>query len=231
MLAKDRFSRASVRTVPSGLTAVTFRPAAIAALIARVIAAWVYGFCFMADLLKPRTPTRSCERSQKAMDRVADAKGEKTINGGSFRLAPPQCCFSRGHRSVPRNNAAIDLTLSPIHPAAGQLVAGLERPDVLLAVAGGLGVQWPDDLGAVAAVASPMGHPGLHPAETVGWTVRIVAFVPGVADQDELAADVAGGKLGVAAAAVVESFSGPARKPLAPKCVDDAIHHDSSLSS
>jgi hypothetical protein len=32
-------------TVPSGLTAVTFKPAAIAALIARVIAAWVYGFC------------------------------------------------------------------------------------------------------------------------------------------------------------------------------------------
>jgi hypothetical protein len=34
--------------------------------------------------------------------------------------------------SVPWDDAAIELGLPPVHPAARQLVAGLERPDVLL---------------------------------------------------------------------------------------------------
>jgi hypothetical protein len=69
---------------------------------------------------------------------------------------------------VPDHHAAVQLTLSPIHPAAGQLVTGLERPDVLLTVAGGLGVQGPADLGAVPPVAGPMGQAGFRPAEAVG---------------------------------------------------------------
>jgi poly(3-hydroxybutyrate) depolymerase len=64
-------------------------------------------------------------------------------------------------------------------------VAGLERPDMLLPVAGGLGVQGPDDLGAVAPIAGPMRHSGFRAAETAGRPVRIVAFIPGVADQDQ----------------------------------------------
>jgi hypothetical protein len=66
------------------------------------------------------------------------------------------------------NDAAVDLPLSPIHPAAGQLVAGLKSPDMLLAVSGGLGVQRPDDLCAVAPVAGAMRHSGFRAAETVG---------------------------------------------------------------
>jgi len=46
--------------------------------------------------------------------------------------------------SVPQNNAPVELPLPPIHPAAGQLMAGLERPNVLLMVAGGLRVQRTD---------------------------------------------------------------------------------------
>jgi hypothetical protein len=110
--------------------------------------------------------------------------------------------------SVSRNNAAVDLALSPIHPAAGQLVPGLERPDVLLAVTGGLGVQGSDKLRAVAPIASPMCDTGILAAETVGRSIWIMAFVPGVADQDQLATDVAGRKLSGAAAAIVECLSG-----------------------
>jgi hypothetical protein len=87
-------------------------------------------------------------------------------------------------------------------------MARLERPDVLLAVAGGLGVQGPDDFGAVAPVAGPMRYACFRPAEAVRRSFRIVAFVPGVADQDELVTDVAGRKLGGAAAAIVERLSG-----------------------
>ena len=88
-----------------------------------------------------------------------------------------------GSRS--QNHAAVELALSPVHPTAGQLVAGLERPDVLLTISGGLGVQGPDDLGAMPPIARPMGYANLRPAEAVRRPFRIVAFVPGVADQDE----------------------------------------------
>jgi hypothetical protein len=105
------------------------------------------------------------------------------------------------------DNATVESTLSPIHSAARQLVAGLERPDVLLTVAGGLGVHGPDDLRAVASVAGPMRHDaGFCAAETTGRTFRIMAFVPGIADQDQLATDVAGRKLGGAAATIVEGI-------------------------
>jgi hypothetical protein len=87
-------------------------------------------------------------------------------------------------------------------------VAGLEGANVLLAVAGGLGVQRTDDLCAVAPVAGPMRHPGFGAAETVRRSVRIVAFIPGVADQNELAADIAGWKLVRAAAAIVKLLPG-----------------------
>src|ERR1700677_508584 len=99
-----------------------------------------------------------------------------------------------GQGSVSYNHAAVELALSPVHPPAGQFIAGLERPDVLLTVAGGLGVQGPDDLGAMPPVAGPMGDAGFRPAEAARRPIGIMAFVPGVADQDELAADVAGGK-------------------------------------
>jgi len=94
-------------------------------------------------------------------------------------------------------------------------MAGLERPDVLLTVAGGLGVQGPDDLRAVPPVAGPMGHAGFRPAEAVRRPRWIVAFVPGVADQDELATDVAGRKLGASAAAIVKRLSGCGGKSMA----------------
>jgi hypothetical protein len=116
---------------------------------------------------------------------------------------------------VPDDHATVDLALPPIQPPARQLVAGLEGPNVLLAIAGGLGVQGPDDLGAMPPVARPMGDAGFRPAEATGRTVRMVAFVPGVADQDELATDVAGRKLGAAAAAIVERLSGCGGKPAA----------------
>jgi hypothetical protein len=65
---------------------------------------------------------------------------------------------------VPWDDASVDLTLAPIHPAAGQLVTGLEGADVLLAVAGGFGVHRADDLCAMAAVAGPMCHAGFGAA-------------------------------------------------------------------
>jgi hypothetical protein len=108
---------------------------------------------------------------------------------------------------VPRHHAAVHLPLPPVHAAAGQLVAGLKRPEVFLPIAGGLGVQGLDDLGAVPPVAGPMGDTGFRPTEATGRPLRIMAFIPGIADQDELAADVAGRKLGGAAAAIVESLS------------------------
>jgi hypothetical protein len=92
--------------------------------------------------------------------------------------------------SMPWDDAAVELALAPIYLAAGQLMPGLECPDVLLAVTGGLGVHRADDLCAVAPVAGPMRDPGFGTAETVGRSFRIVAFVPGIADQDELFADV-----------------------------------------
>jgi hypothetical protein len=67
-----------------------------------------------------------------------------------------------------QNNAAVDLALAPVHPSGRKLVTGLERPDVLLAVAGGLGVQGPDNLCAVSPVAGPMGEPGVLAAEAAG---------------------------------------------------------------
>ena len=60
---------------------------------------------------------------------------------------------------------------------------------------------------AVAPVARPMGDARFRPAEAAGRPFRFVAFVPGVADEDELAADVAGRKLRSAAAAIVERLS------------------------
>jgi hypothetical protein len=94
-------------------------------------------------------------------------------------------------------------------------MAGLKRPDVLLTVAGGLRVQGAHDLGAVPAVTGPMRDAGFGAAEAVGRPFRIVAFIPGVADQDQLATDVAGRKLGGPAAAIVERFSGCGGKPAA----------------
>jgi hypothetical protein len=116
--------------------------------------------------------------------------------------------------SVPWDYAAVDLALAPIHPVSRELVTGLEGADVLLAIAGRLGVQGPDDLCAVPPVAGPMCHAGFRPAKTMRRTFRIVAFVPGVADQDQLAADVAGRKLSVAAATIIELFSGGGGKVL-----------------
>jgi hypothetical protein len=84
----------------------------------------------------------------------------------------------------------------------------LESADVTLANTRGLGVQGPDDLCSVFPVAVSMRHSGLRPAKAAGRALRIVALVPCVADQDEPAADVAGRKLSVAAAAVVEGLSG-----------------------
>jgi hypothetical protein len=136
---------------------------------------------------------------------VCDGQGMRIAALASPAEAPTT---ASPDRSVSRDNAAVELPLPPIHPSAWQLVEGLERPDVLLTVAGGLGVQGPYDLGAVAPVAGPMGHAGFRPAEAAGRAVRIVAFVPGVADQDELAADVAGRKFGGAAAAIVKRLSG-----------------------
>jgi hypothetical protein len=132
---------------------------------------------------------------------------------------------------MPRNNAAVELALAPVHPPARQLVTGLERPDVLLAVAVGLGVQGPDNLGAVAPVAGPMGYAGLRPAEAAGRPFRIVALVPGVADQDELATDIAGRKLGGAAAAIVERLSGCGGKPVAGVAHDGYGHFGESGGS
>ena len=94
-------------------------------------------------------------------------------------------------------------------------MTGLERADVLLAVAGGLGVHRADDLCAMPPVAGPMRHSGFRPAKTARRSFRIVAFVPGVADQDELAADIAGRKLGVATTAIVERLSGRGGKSAA----------------
>ena len=130
--------------------------------------------------------------------------------------------------SLSQNHASVDLPLAPVHPPARQLVTGLERPDVLLAVAVGLGVQGPDNLGAVAPVAGPMGHAGFRPAEAVRRTVRIVAFIPGVADQDELAADVAGRKFGGAATAIIERLSGCGGQPAA-RVANDG-HGDHSIA-
>jgi hypothetical protein len=109
-------------------------------------------------------------------------------------------------RSGSLDNAAVELALSPIQPASGQLVAGLERPDVLLAVARCLRVQGPDNLCAVAPIAGPVRYAGFGAAEAVRRPLRIVAFVPGVADQDQLATDVAGRKFGGTTAAVVKCF-------------------------
>jgi hypothetical protein len=46
---------------------------------------------------------------------------------------------------MPWDDAAVELALAPIYLAAGQLMPGLECPDVLLAVTGGLGVHRADD--------------------------------------------------------------------------------------
>ena len=62
-------------------------------------------------------------------------------------------------------------------------MTGLEGANVLLAIAGGLGVQGSDDLRAMAPIAGPMRDPGFRAAKAVGRSVRIVAFVPGIADR------------------------------------------------
>jgi len=49
----------------------------------------------------------------------------------------------------------------------------------------GLGSQWRNDLGAVPPLACPMRHAGFRLAETMRPSLRISAFVPGVADQDQ----------------------------------------------
>lgn len=131
-------------------------------------------------------------------------------------------------RLVPWNDTAVDFALSPIHPTAGQLVAGLERPDVLLAVAGGLRSKRPHDLCAVPPVTGPVSHAGFGAPEATRRTVRMVAFIPGVPDQDQLATDVAGRKLSVAAATIVECFPGGGRKTPPAGCVDGhgSFHRD-----
>ena len=62
---------------------------------------------------------------------------------------------------MPRNHASAELALPPIHPPARQLVTGREGPDVLLTVTGRLGIQRPDDLGAMppARRATPVSVP------------------------------------------------------------------------
>jgi hypothetical protein len=137
------------------------------------------------------------------------AKGEKTKKRGSFRIEVRK----RSRGSVSHNHASVDLALAPVHPPSGQFVAGLERADVLLAIAGRLGVHRPDDFCAMAPVAKAMGYACVRAAEAMRRTLRIVAFVPGVTDQDELAADVACRKFIRAAVAVVELLSGRGGKP------------------
>jgi len=106
-------------------------------------------------------------------------------------------------------------------------MSGLESPDVLLAVAGGLGIQGPDNLCTVVPIAGPMRDSGVLAAETAGRSVRIMAFIPGVADRDKLTTDVARRKLGVPTATVVELLSGGARKSTAGECFDC---HDGSIA-
>jgi hypothetical protein len=69
-------------------------------------------------------------------------------------------------------------------------VTGLERPDVPLANAISLGIQGAHHLRSVSPVAGSMRYSGLRAAETMRRAVRIMAFVPGIADQDELATEV-----------------------------------------
>src|SRR5580692_9699464 len=69
-----------------------------------------------------------------------------------------RCRLTETRQSVSFDNATVESALSPIQPAAGQLVTGLKRPDVLLAVTGGLGVHGPDNLCAVASIAGPVCH-------------------------------------------------------------------------
>jgi hypothetical protein len=102
---------------------------------------------------------------------------------------------------VSYDNPAVELPLSPVRPATRQLVTGLERPDVSLANASSLGIQGSHYLRSVSPVAGSMRHSGFRAAETMRRTFRIMALVPGVADQDELATEVARGKFGGAAAA------------------------------
>jgi hypothetical protein len=158
-------------------------------------------------------------------------RGKKQKNGGVFALrSVGSGVLARVGGSWSHNHAAVELALPPVQPAAGQFVARLERPDVLLTVAGSLGIQGPDDLGAVLPVARPMGHSGLLPAEAAGRSLRIMAFVPSIANQDELATDVAGRKLCGAAAAIVECLPGCGGKPAAGVGADDG-HGDSHLNS
>jgi hypothetical protein len=123
-----------------------------------------------------------------------------------------RCRQTETRQSVSFDNATVESALSPIHPAAGQLVTGLKRSDMFLPITGGLRVHGPDDLSAMAAIASSMRHAGFRPAEAMGRTFRIMAFVPGIADQDQLTTDVAGRKLGGAAATIVECFPSGAGK-------------------
>jgi hypothetical protein len=111
-------------------------------------------------------------------------------------------------RSLSQDYAAIELALTPVHPASRQLVARLESPDVLLPVAGGLGVHEAHDLRPMPSICTPDVPRRFPSRRSTGRTVRIMTFVPGITDQDELAADIAGGKLVRSAAAVVESLPG-----------------------
>src|ERR1700730_13398725 len=74
-------------------------------------------------------------------------RGKKQKMGGVFALRPRWAeILARAGGSLSQTHAAIELALPPVHPPSGQLVAGLERPDVLLTVAGSLRIQGPDDL-------------------------------------------------------------------------------------
>jgi hypothetical protein len=55
----------------------------------------------------------------------------------------------------------------------------------------GLGSQWRNDPGAGPPVACPMRHAGFRLAETMRRNLRIIASVPGVADQDQEFGDLA----------------------------------------
>jgi hypothetical protein len=61
----------------------------------------------------------------------------------------------------------------------------------LLPSAHGLASQWRNDPGAGPPVACPMRDAGFRPAQTMQPNLRIIAFVPGVADQDQEFGDLA----------------------------------------
>ena len=91
--------------------------------------------------------------------------------------------------SGPQHHAAVDLTLAPVHSPARQLVAGLERADVLLTVTGRLGIQRLDDLGAMppARRATPVSVPPKQRGDPSGSWLGFDSVVVRVRAEAEVA--------------------------------------------